>query len=217
MQCTSAFLSQPKLNTSAFATITVKSEALVAQIDGVDRSVAVNLDANLDGSRSYDPDDLDEKMVYLWTVTPADGTFVLTNAATSKATVRFTDAGGPYVATLTISKTDRSSTATSQLRVSADTAAPVLTVVARSTVAKYNPLGIAAFDFTTMPASGRTVVTSWGPAAYLVKAQNAPTPLLLDLGAFEPRQTYLMTLTATDSQGSQSTTSVQVVMNSPPT
>jgi hypothetical protein len=194
--------------TATAQTITVQDVAPTVAITGAPQSsIAEGTPISL-GSTATDPGTTDgETLSYLWTVTQNGNSYPVTNATGS--TLNFTPGVyGTYVATLTVTDSQGTSTSASSTITVTDVA-PTSTLAAVATSLQNAPVTFAGTFADAGTADTHTIVWNYGDGTsqtFAATAANALTPS----HAYATAGTYTATMTVTDSGGLSSTSTQQV-------
>ena len=224
-------LDDPNVNSSASVTVVVSQQNLVARIaGGAVRQVGAQSSITLDGSSSQDPDESSVAMAYTWTCAAAKSNTTCLDVAVpfNSATISVPAnslSTGTYIFSLQVAKGSRQSeTVSTSVEVVAGSP-PVLSI-SNLPGTKYNAGGgfvsvlgtvSSTLGYTSIWSIDSSDVTS----PFFVK--SAPTPTVanklsavLDLSAFTVGNSYTIRLSATDSAGVSSFTTISLTMNEAP-
>jgi len=220
----------PNVNNSATITVEVAQQSLIAIISGgTYMQYGVDTSFELDGSSSYDPDDTSELFSYFWVCAASS------SAASCDGLTTATDSSilsvptlslpvGDYLFTLIVSKGSRNDTAEVDIEIVAG-APPVISITAL-TQDKYNTdeefLSLvstvtSSFTYTTVWSADSSDVSDLfvSGGSYVSTVSNKLTAVL-GLMILTEGDTYTLRLTATDSYGASSYSTVSLTMNEPP-
>ena len=199
----------PWLNNSASVTVLVESQPVEARISGgAYRQIGRDLDFDLDGSSSYDPDDDPVQFSFFWSCkvasSDADCSGLISFANFSRPTLKVPSATLPvgyYLFSLFAAKGPRNDTALATVEITAG--APPVINVASLTSAKYNPSSYVSISATV--TSGLSFSTLWNAVDSDVRAPfqvNGAAALtvsnklscVVKLSALTPGTTYTFSL-----------------------
>jgi len=227
--------SQPELNNSASVTVTCVPQSVEARISGgAYRQVGRDLAFHLDGGGSYDPDnELGSDLACRWACAAVSEGANCSGLASASA---FTDTTlqvpaasltvGHYLFSLLVTKGSRNDSAFATVEVTAG--APPVIEMASLAKAKYNP---DAGSFVSLSASVSSalpgVATLWtamgsdearpfqANGAATASVANKPTATVR-VSALTPGMTYTFSLTATDTDGASSYSTLSLTVNEAP-
>jgi hypothetical protein len=224
------YMMDSSVNNSAMVDVEVEQQAVVAQITGGSyQQFGRDLSFELDGSGSYDPDASSVSFYYSWTCQASSLTANCTKLAmvdnsSSLAVPALTLPVGDYVFTLFVSKNERNDTA--QVDVEIVSGAPPVISITALTQDKYNS-GDEFLSLTSSVTSSYTFSTIWSAdssdvanlfmsdGSYASSVSNKLS-VVVALSILTEGDTYTLRLTATDSYGESSYSTVSLTMNEPP-
>jgi hypothetical protein len=221
----------PSINNTATVEVVVGLQKIVALIAGGSfRQFGIGTTFTLDASSSYDPDASSGNLKYFWSCSADTSTADCSGLSiSSKSSSTLTVAKnklttGEYTFAMNLVKGTRNDTATVTIEITAGTP-PVITI-SKPTKAKYN-IDDEFLSVASTVSSSLSYSTSWsfvtsdvkkpffynGAAASSLKNQLTA---VLGLYGFTRGDTYKFKLTATDSAGYSSYSTISITMNMPP-
>jgi len=223
-----SMVNDPAINNTALVNVHVRQQELVAIIaGGAFRQAGRDLGFTLEDA-STDPDETDEDFTYTWSCEAlTDGTDCSAFDLGTESSVTVEENAyevGTYEFTMTISKGKRS--ATSSVVVEVVSGAPPVIAIGALSASKYNKddgfLQISAevssaLDVSTVwSADGSDVSNLFSSQGTYVSTVSNKLTSVVALSFLTQAITYTLVLTATDSDGSSSYSTVSLTMNESP-
>jgi len=221
----------PNVNNSATVEVQVSQQDVVAQISGGSyQQFGRDTSFDLDASDSYDPDDSAGSFSYFWSCNATSSTADCSGLTipTDNSTLPVPDLTltiGKYTFTLLVVKGSRNDTAEVDIEIVAG-APPVISITAL-TQDKYNTDSDGGFlSLESSVTSTLTYTAVWSAdgsdvSSLFVSGKGYASTVtgidaIVGLSLLTMGETYTLVLTATDSEGESSYSTISVEINEPP-